>query len=112
MARVKAGGDLPPIYTWNEPGQKLEGTWLGRREAKYGPLGQLDTPDGPVTFAMPTVLRSRLWFSEGTYLWIEYTGEVPSKGGPNPMKEFVVEFDDTTGKELPPEKENNDKARF
>ena len=113
MARVRVGGELPPIHTWTEPGQTLEGTWLGRRDAKYGPLGQVSKADSElVTFAMPTVLRHRLWFTEGTYVWIEFTGEAPSKGGANPIKEFTVEYDNTTGKEVPPEKENNDKLPF
>ncbi len=86
MARRSARGDLSPIHKWTDFGQKLEGSWIGTTILKEDlpPLGKLDTDGGEVLFSMPTVLRNRMRFTPGTYVWIEYVGESPSRHGTNP----------------------------
>ncbi len=73
-------------------------------------MGKLDTAGEEVLFSMPTVLRKRMRFTPGTYVWIEYVGESPSRHGNNPVKEFTVDFDDDTGQELPKDDDND--SRF
>ena len=104
MARVRARGSRPDIYTWSKVGQKLRGNWLGSHPGLYGKLGRILTPEGKVvTFAMPAVLKDRLeCLSEETYVWIEYTGDGETKSG-SPVKLFEVEWDDATGYEIDPE---------
>jgi len=104
MARVRARGSLPEIYKWPTVGLKLHGEWLGSHPGVYGKLGRILTPEGKVvTFAMPAVLRDRLeYLSEGTNVWIEYTGDGKTKAG-GPLKLFEVEWDNETGYEINPE---------
>src|SRR5262245_6236205 len=47
---------------WSEvpSGTTFEGTWEGPRKGRFGPLGDLQTANGTLTFGLPVALKERL----------------------------------------------------
>jgi hypothetical protein len=85
--QVGSGGEF---HKWGEAGETLEGTWRGLQDGQYGPVGTLETPEGPVRFAVTTALLERLQgIPEGTELRLEYLGLRRSKAG-REYKDFAV----------------------
>ncbi len=67
---------------WETPGQELEGTWQGLYDGRFGPLGTLETRDGPLTFPLPVALRDRLaQVRAGALVLVRYTGLQTSNAG-------------------------------
>ncbi len=87
----KLGGGGGEIMKWTEEGQTLEGVWCGKRDGKFGALGDVETPEGQrVTFPVLTVLADRLSkVKEGELIQIVYQGEQVSAKG-NKFKAFEV----------------------
>lgn len=78
MARIKLGGSSSGNWIkWNETdaGTVLEGTWLGARDGKFGPIGELETENGKVAFPIPIALGRLLEEAKvGAVLDIQYEG--------------------------------------
>src|SRR5580704_6376078 len=78
------------FHKWAQAGEEFEGTWRGAHDGRYGPLGTLETPEGLITFPLPTALLERLRLvREGAEVLIQYTGMQTSKAG-RPFKGFEV----------------------
>lgn len=87
--------------TWNKDltkGDKIEGLYIKKEifEGKYGESTKYviknDAGDFGV-FSSASLDRQFKNIPEGSYVWIEYNGEVTSKNG-RPVKEYIVEYDD------------------
>ncbi|HSF03110.1 MAG TPA: hypothetical protein VLA62_08870 [Solirubrobacterales bacterium] len=90
LKRWRAIGGGGEFHKWAEAGESLEGTWRGLQDGQYGPVGTLETPEGPVRFAVTTALVERLQgIPEGTELRLEYLGFRRSKAG-REYKDFAV----------------------
>jgi hypothetical protein len=92
-----ADGKRIPLHdggfiVWDEKGKKLEGVFAGYRTGTYGELAVLQTVQGKVAVATPTVLKSALQgVSIGTRIEITYKGEdAPKKKGQSGLKRFEV----------------------
>jgi hypothetical protein len=89
-------GDNGRFLTWDEKliGMPKDGTWKGQRAGQFGPVGDLGTPDGLVSFALPVVLERKLALVRiGATVRIVYLGEVTPKQGKGkgkPYKDFDV----------------------
>ena len=91
---------------WTELGQQIEGTWRGKRDGEFGPLGVLDTIDGERVFPLHTVLFNEMEKrAEGDRIRITYDGEMPSSKRPGKnFKAFTVEVErDIEGGDADPE---------
>ena len=92
--------------TWNKDltkGDKLEGLYV-RKETFDGKFGEStkyviknDNGDFGV-FSSASLDRQFKNIPQGSYVWIEYDGEVISKNG-RPVKQYIVEYDDEYGQE-------------
>jgi hypothetical protein len=70
------------FHKWETPGEELEGVWQGSHEGRYGPLGNLETTDGLLTFPLHAALLARLQHvRSGTDVLIRYSGPQTSKAG-------------------------------
>jgi len=87
--------------TWNKDltkGDKLEGVYI-RKEIFDGKYGQstkyvIKNNDGDFgVFSSASLDRQFKNIPEGSYVWIEFNGEVISKNG-RPVKDYTVEYDD------------------
>lgn len=87
--------------TWNKDlkiGDKLEGFYVSKDvfQGKFGETAKYvihnDKGDFGV-YSSASLDRQFKNIPEGSYVWIEYTGEVTSKNG-RPVKSYVVEYDD------------------
>lgn len=99
MARKHA---VESTLTWNKnlkAGDKIEGVFV-KEEVSEGQFGMshkyiIETKDGEKYGVYGTASLDRQFTNvpEGSYVWIEYTGEQTSKAG-RPVKIFVVDYDD------------------
>jgi hypothetical protein len=90
LKRWRAVGSGGEFHKWGQAGETLEGTWRGLHDGQYGPVGTLETPEGPVRFAVTTALLERLQaIPEGAELRLEYLGLRRSKAG-REYKDFAV----------------------
>lgn len=87
--------------TWNKDltkGDKIEGIYTKKEifEGKYGETAKyIINVNGENfgVFSSASLDRQFKNIPEGSYVWIEYNGEVTSKNG-RPVKEYIVEYDD------------------
>ncbi|MBO7712144.1 MAG: hypothetical protein J6S85_01175 [Methanobrevibacter sp.] len=87
--------------TWNKDlnkGDKIEGHYIRKEvfEGKYGESTKyvIKNDDGDFgVFSSASLDRQFRNIPEGSYVWIEYDGEVISKNG-RPVKQYIVEYDD------------------
>lgn len=87
--------------TWNKDltkGDKLEGLYVRKEvfEGKYGESTKyvIKNESGDYgVFSSASLDRQFKNIPEGSYVWIEYDGEVTSKNG-RPVKQYIVEYDD------------------
>lgn len=87
--------------TWNkdlEKGAALEGRYIKKEvfEGKYGEsIKYIINSKGEDlgVFGSASLDRQFKNIPEGSYVWIEYKGEVVSKNG-RPVKEYTVDYDD------------------
>ena len=87
--------------TWNKDlskGDTLEGVYVSK-EVFQGKFGEsikyvIKNDDGNFgVFSSASLDRQFKNIPEGSYVWIEYDGEVISKNG-RPVKQYNVDFDD------------------
>ena len=86
--------------TWNKdlnPGDKIEGYYTKKEvfEGKFGEsIKYVITFDGQAwgVYGSASLNRQFKNIPEGSYVWIEYKGEVQSKNG-RTVKEYTVEYD-------------------
>lgn len=92
--RKLSSGDY---HKWRE-GDVLEGLWRGTEDGKYGPLGNLEQPDGTrIRFAMSAILTDRLGtVEEGTEVRLTYLGMGQTKAGAK-LNRFEVEVAEDEG---------------
>jgi hypothetical protein len=94
MARVRVEGNESAIVKWAqvEIGHVIEGEYLGTREGKFGLLADLETPEGPVTVPMPSVLARQLAkVRVGAVVTIQYDGlQMSQKPGGKEYHAFTV----------------------
>jgi hypothetical protein len=70
------------FHKWETLGDELEGSWQGTHEGRFGPLGNLETSAGLVTFPFHAALLGRLNYVRiGAEVRIRYTGPQTSKAG-------------------------------
>src|SRR5262245_15082635 len=97
MARIRVdSSNSAPIVKWaqTDPGHVIEGKYLGQREGKFGPLADLETPEGPLTLPMPAALeRGLARVRVGGSVAIQYDGLKASKAGRD-FHAFTVFVDD------------------
>ena len=87
--------------TWNKDltkGDKIEGVYTKKEifEGKYGETAKYIinvNGENYGVFSSASLDRQFKNIPEGSYVWIEYNGEVTSKNG-RPVKEYIVEYDD------------------
>ena len=87
--------------TWNKDltqGDKIEGVYTKKEifEGKYGETAKyIINVNGENfgVFSSASLDRQFKNIPEGSYVWIEYNGEVTSKNG-RPVKEYIVDYDD------------------
>lgn len=88
--------------TWNKDlqiGDKLEGLYVKKEVVKtqFGDSYKyvIEKDDGTKigVFSSSSLERQFANVPEGSYVWIEYKGEVTSKNG-RPVKSYDVEYDD------------------
>ena len=87
--------------TWNKDltkGDKIEGVYLKKEifDGKYGESTKyiIRNSDGDYgVYSSASLDRQFKNVPEGSYVWVEYNGEVTSKNG-RPVKEYIVEYDD------------------
>jgi hypothetical protein len=85
-----------PLLKWSEQavGFKLEGTILGFRQGKFGPLCDLMTAGGPVTAPCPTALEPDLRrVRVGAPVCIEYRGREINPRTNHTFHAFAVSVD-------------------
>lgn len=99
--RKPASQPIIVTTTWNKDlskGDKLEGVYI-RKEIFDGKYGQstkyvIKNNDGDFgVFSSASLDRQFKNIPEGSYVWIEFNGEVISKNG-RPVKDYTVEYDD------------------
>jgi hypothetical protein len=74
-----------------DAGAVVEGIFSGMHEGKFGPLLDLDTADGRVTFPVPVVLERALsTIRVGASISIQYLGLQPAKVGDKSFHNFEV----------------------
>lgn len=87
--------------TWNKnlkQGDKLEGLYV-RKETFEGKFGEttkyvIKNDEGNFgVYSSASLDRQFKNIPEGSYVWIEYDGEVISANG-RPVKSYIVEYDD------------------
>jgi len=79
---------------WETAGQALEGEWVGASDGKFGPVGEIRTESGGVTFPLHTALLDKMQrIRPGVEVRIEYTGKVMGKNGKE-YKSFNVMVDE------------------
>lgn len=92
--------------TWNKDlkkGDKIEGLYI-RKETFEGKFGQttkyiVENENGDFgIYSSASLDRQFKNVPEGSYVWIEYDGEVTSTNG-RPVKSYIVEYDDEYGQE-------------
>ena len=87
--------------TWNKDlaiGATLEGVYIKKEtfDGKYGTTEKyIIDKDGEKlgVFSSASLAQQFKNIPEGSYVWIEYKGEVTSKNG-RPVKFYAVEYDD------------------
>ena len=87
--------------TWNknlEAGATLEGVYVSKEtfDGKFGISTKyiVENPEGNWgIFSSASIDRQFKNIPEGSYVWIEYNGEVVSKNG-RPVKQYTVDYDD------------------
>lgn len=87
--------------TWNKDlskGDKIEGVYISKDVfiGKYGETCKYIIHNDAGDFGVFSSASLDCQFKnvpEGSYVWIEYNGEVTSKNG-RPVKEYIVEYDD------------------
>lgn len=92
--------------TWNKDlkkGDKLEGLYVRKEvfEGKYGETTKyvIKNEDGDFgVYSSASLDRQFKNIPQGSYVWIEYDGEVTSTNG-RPVKAYIVEYDDEYGQE-------------
>lgn len=99
--RKSASQPIIKTTTWNkdlEKGAKLEGVYTGKEtfEGKFGQttkyiIHNLEGDYG--VYSSASLDRQFKVVPEGSYVWIEYTGEVTSSNG-RPVKTYTVDYDD------------------
>ena len=104
--RKPASQPLIKTVTWNKDlskGDKLEGLYVRKEtfEGKYGETTKYviknDNGDFGV-YSSASLDRQFKNIPQGSYVWIEYDGEVTSTNG-RPVKAYFVEYDDEYGQE-------------
>ena len=100
--RISANKEIIITTTWNkglEPGASLQGRYVSMETfiGKYGETNKYivkgdDGVDYGV-FGSASIDRQFKNIPEGSYVWIEYDGEVTSKNG-RPVKVYDVDYDD------------------
>ena len=100
--RRSASNTYEIVPTWNTNlniGDKLEGTYTSKDEfnGNFGPTTKyiVTTPDGSKfgVYGSASLNRQFSNIPEGSYVWIEYTGETTSSNG-KVVKTYTVDFDD------------------
>jgi hypothetical protein len=70
------------FHKWDTPGDKLEGTWQGSHDGRFGPLGTLEAAEGLISFPLHAALLDRLRHVRiGAEVLLRYTGPQTSKTG-------------------------------
>jgi hypothetical protein len=85
-------GDLEPFYKFADVGEVLEGYLAGTKEIKGAPRYRLEDFNG-VTWILPghyKLMELLGQIDEGVRVWIQYDGEQPIEGRPQPMKRYTV----------------------
>lgn len=99
--RKSANSSFEKTTPWNtnlNVGDKLEGVYCGKEEftGKFGPTTKYIVKSGETSYGVYGSASLNRQFSqipEGSYVWIEYLGEVPSKNG-RTVKNYNVDYDD------------------
>jgi hypothetical protein len=99
MARIRVDRHSSATFVkWNQVpiGHVIEGRYLGTHQGKFGPLADLETPDGPMALPMPAALARQLVLVKiGALATIQYDGLQPSKKpGAKDYHAFTVFVDD------------------
>jgi len=75
---------------WTEPGQVVEGVFLGIEKSDWREIGRVNAEGGPVAFSLTTALAGPLRkVNTGQSVQIQYVGEKMSKAG-RMFKDFNV----------------------
>lgn len=99
--RKSASQPIINTTTWNKDltkGDKIEGVYV-RKEVFEGKFGEsikyvIKNDSGNYgVYSSASLDRQFKIIPEGSYVWIEYDGEVISKNG-RPVKQYIVEYDD------------------
>lgn len=100
--RKSANSSYEKTTTWNTNlniGDKLEGLYESKEEFE-GNFGQtikyvITSPDGTKygVYGSASLNRQFAKIPEGSYVWIEYTGETTSQNG-RIVKTYKVDYDD------------------
>ena len=100
--RKSASATYEQTTTWNTNltiGDKLEGVYTSKDEfnGNFGLTTKyiVTTPDGTKygVYGSASLNRQFANIPEGSYVWIEYTGETTSSNG-RVVKTYTVDFDD------------------
>lgn len=99
--RKSASQPIIKTTTWNKDlkkGDKIEGVYIQKEVfmGKYGESIKYVVRNSAGDFGVyssASLDRQFINVPEGSYVWIEYNGEVTSKNG-RPVKEYIVEYDD------------------
>lgn len=100
--RRSASTNYEIVPTWNTNltiGDKLEGVYTSKDEfnGNFGLTTKyiVTTPDGTKygVYGSASLNRQFANIPEGSYVWIEYTGETTSSNG-RVVKTYTVDFDD------------------
>ena len=87
---------------WNKDlsvGDKIEGVYIKKEiiKTQFGETEKyvIETPDGKKMgiYSSSSLERQFANIPEGSYIWVEYKGEVQSKNG-RPVKQYEAEYDD------------------
>lgn len=87
-------------FTFNNPGDTLDGIWDGVEEGNFGPNGRIITEDGLKLFKLITVLKDladekKNPPKKGQHVRIRYLGERKGKDETKqPYKAFSMRVDD------------------
>lgn len=99
--RKSASQPTTKTITWNKDlkiGDKLEGVYTSKEtfEGKFGQTTKyvIHNDEGDFgVYSSASLDRQFKVVPEGSYVWLEYNGEVTSSNG-RPVKSYTVDYDD------------------